>query len=334
VRMRSGLVWIIAAIVGVLALYTGYWLYACTVIEREFATWINEQEAAGYTIEHEGLHVRGYPYRFSVVAQRPHIIAPVSDGGWDARLEMLHANALPYDFTHWIVEFTGPLIVETGDTSELHLNADRATVSLVSNSDGQTQRIGAEFDNLAVETLAGPAPDISAIETLRLSGIVEPTDTLRMRLEAIGLEASPEALAPGVSRTFGAVADVARFDISVSQWAALARDGDAGAWSRAGGELHIAEAELEWGPAHVTGDGDFTLDQSARPAGRFSVNITDPEALADALFAAGLVEESEAQILRVGAMMAPRGPNGVSMPLSVRDGGIYWSMVRIGDFGE
>jgi hypothetical protein len=333
VKLRSGLIWVIAGIVGVFALYSGYWLYASTVIEREFAAWIEDQEAVGYEIEHNGLTVGGYPYRFSVVADNPRIRAPQTDGGWDGRLESLRANALPYDFSHWIVQLTGPVVIESGidAASIVHLNAERATVSLVSGHNGQTSRIGAELDGFTLETMNGPAPEIRAIETLRLSGVVEDTDVLRMRLEAVGLEIGPDLLTPGVSRTFGQTAEIARFDISVTEWTALARDGDAGAWSRAGGELQIAEAELEWGPAHVTGDGDFTLDQTARPAGRLSLKITDPEALTDALTAAGLVEESEAQLLRVGAMMAPRGPDGVSMPLSIRDGGIYWSMVRIGD---
>lgn len=335
-KVRSGLLTVIGGIAAVFALYTGYWFYACTIIDREVALWIEEQEAAGYEIEHDGLHIRGYPYRFSVSAVNPRVRAPQSDGGWYARLESVRANALPYDFSHWILHFSGPLLVEGNPpaASTLEINAERASISLVSDSNGQTTRIGAELENLVVDALSGPAPDIRSIESLQLSGVVDPQDMLRMRVEAHGLEAGPDTLAPNVMRAFGPVASIARFDITVTRWASLAREGDAAAWSRAGGELQIAEGELEWGPAHVTGTGGFTLDRMARPDGRLSLNITDPDALVDALVESDLISEEAAEPLRLGAIMAPRSSNGVPLPLRVRDGGVYFGPARIGEIGD
>jgi hypothetical protein len=133
-----------------------------------------------------------------------------------------------------------------------------------------------------------------------------------------------------VARTFGETASMARIDLEVTQWETLARGANALAWRDAGGALRIAESELEWGPAHLTGSGDFTIDDLARPDGRLSLRITDPDRLADALVESGVVARENEQALRLAAMLAPRGPDGVSLPFRIHDGGIYLGPVRLG----
>ncbi|WP_417467220.1 DUF2125 domain-containing protein [Maricaulis sp.] len=323
-------------VLAVLVLYTAYWLHAKSTIEREVGVWIARQESAGYAIEQDRLRITGFPYRFQVEVTAPQFQAPQSDGGWTARLDMLKAHALFYDFRHWIIEFDGPLWLDydAGTPTSLEIDASLALVSLVSNSVGETVRIGAEFDDLLIETRSGEAPGIEAVGKLLFSGLVAEDNTLRIRLEATGLSISEDAVSPEVGRTFGRGADLARMDLTVTEWATLASDADAGAWSRAGGQLQIAESALEWGPAHLSGVGEFTLDRMAQPDGRLSLHITDPDALADALVQAQLVPAENEQALRLAAMMAPRGPDGVALPFRLRDGGVYLGPVRLGDLDD
>lgn len=326
----------VIGVIALLALYTAYWFHAKSTIEQQVGVWIARQENVGYVIEQDRLRVTGYPYRFQVELTAPRVHAPQSDGAWFARLDMLKAHALFYDFNHWIVEFDGPLWLEYGQDSAttLELDAELALVSLVSNRVGETIRIGAEFDGFRVNAVAGTAPEIESIEKLLFSGLVAEDDTLRARFEATGIVASQSAFTPDVLRAFGAAAELARMDITVTHWSTLANDADAGAWSQAGGQLLIAESSLEWGPAHLAGVGEFTLDRMAQPDGRLSLHITDPDALADALVQARLVPAENEQALRLAAMMAPRGPNGVALPFRVRDGGVYLGPVKLGDIGN
>ena len=324
-------------IIGVLAalvLYTVYWLHSKSIIEREVGTWIERQEAAGYLIEEERIRVTGFPYRFQVELTAPHIHAPDSDGGWDARMDMVKAHALFYDFSHWIVEFDGPVTLQPGDGDAVVLEADLALVSVVSNRDGITTRIGAEFDALRLSAPTGDGPSVQSIDKLLMSGIVNGENELRVRVEATGITAVDTAFTPDVLRAFGRTADMIRFDLNVTQWSSLANDADASAWTRAGGQFQIAESTLDWGAAQISGTGDLTLDAMARPDGRISLHITDPDALAEALVSAHLVPEENEQALRLAAMMAPRGPDGVALPLRIRDGGVYLGPVRLGDIDE
>ncbi|MAK64797.1 MAG: hypothetical protein CMF75_08710 [Maricaulis sp.] len=329
---RSKLLWPIFAIIFVLVAYSAYWVFASQQLRAGVDDWVAEQEAAGYTIEHEGVRVGGYPYRFQVRIVNSRIEAPASDGGWLAQFADVRATAMPHDFSHWIVSFTGPLYLEnyTEPGSAIEVNASDARVSLVYGRSGDTERVGAEIRDVVITTHAGDAPDIQAVEEVILNGLVEEDDRLRLRLAMSGVTASPGVLDREIEREFGTTVTTARIDLEVSQWSALARGANALAWREAEGMLHIADSELEWGPAHITGSGDFTLDSQARPDGRLSLRITDPDALANALVEAGVVPEENEQALRLAAMLAPRGPDGVSLPFRIHDGGIYLGPVRLG----
>ncbi|WP_300527118.1 DUF2125 domain-containing protein [Maricaulis sp.] len=329
--MRAQLKFIlpIAAIVLLLAGYSGYWFYAAGRVGEEMRAWILDKEEAGYEIEYTDLRVSGFPYRFQIQLTEPHFRAPASDGGWDARLAGVQANALPYDFSHWIVSFDGPLVLDSGDVMEI--NASSARMSRKSGRDGRTQRIGAEIRDLTLRAVSGEPPAVEAIDALVLSGLVGDDDSLRLRVEANGLKARDgDPGEPGLTRAFGETAQLARTDLIVTEWAALARDGNAAAWSQAGGRMQIVQAQLEWGPAQVSGEGDLTLDRQARPDGRISLRIADPDALTDALVEGEVIAAANGEALRLATMLAPRSSEGVSLPFTLRDGAVYLGPVRLG----
>ena len=329
--MRAQLKFIlpVAGIVLLLIGYSGYWFYAAGRVGDEMRAWILDKEEAGYEIDYTDLRVTGFPYRFQIQLIEPHFRAPPSDGGWDAQLAGLQANALPYDFSHWIVSFDGPLMLESGEV--LEINASNARMSRKSGRDGRTQRIGAEIRDLTLRAVTGEPPAIEAIDALFLSGVVADDDSLRLRMEASGLRArqgDPDE--PGLTRGFGDTGELARTELIFTEWTALARDGNAAAWSQAGGRMQIVQAELEWGPAQLSGEGDLTLDRQARPDGRISLRIADPDALTEALIEGEVIAAANGEALRLATMLAPRSSDGVSLPFTLRDGAIYLGPVRLG----
>lgn len=323
----------LVGIVALLVLYSIYWFYAAGRVNAAVLDWVEEKEGLGYEIAYSELQVRGYPYRFQIEIDGATISAPRSDGGWNATLEHLQANALPYDFSHWIVSFGGPMHIQSD--RELMVNAQEARVSLRTNDQGQTERVGAEILALSVETLAGDPLDIEYVESFVLGGSVEAGDSLRVRIQADGIRATEQEGSQDLTRAFGLTGEQIRLDFEVTEWTALARDGDAGSWSRAGGQLQIHDARLNWGPARLNGgEGELGLDEEFQPDGRLSISIADPDSLAVALVGAGLIPQENEEALRLAAMMAPRGPEGVSLGFRLRDGGIYLGPVRIGRLAE
>ena len=94
--------------------------------------------------------------------------------------------------------------------------------------------------------------------------------------------------------------------------------------------MQIVQAELEWGPAQLSGEGDLTLDRQARPDGRISLRIADPDALTEALIEGEVIAAANGEALRLATMLAPRSSDGVSLPFTLRDGAIYLGPVRLG----
>lgn len=323
----------LGGIIALLVLYSIYWFYAAGRVNEAVLDWIEEKEGLGYQIVYSELQVRGYPYRFQIEFDGAEITAPRSDGGWNATLERLQANALPYDFSHWIVSFGGPMHIRSD--RELMVNAREARVSLRTNDAGQTERVGAEILALSVETVGGDPLDIEYVESFVLGGSVEADNSLRVRIQANGVRASEQESSQDLIRAFGQTGEQFRLDFAVTEWTALARDGDVGSWTRAGGQLQINDAQLNWGPAQLNGgEGELGLDNEFQPDGRLSISIGDPDSLAVALVGAGLIPQENEEALRLAAMMAPRGPEGVSLGFRLRDGGIYLGPVRIGRLAE
>lgn len=318
-----------------IAAYTAYWIYAAGEIRKWADAWIAEQELAGYEIGHGPMRVGGYPLRFTLDVRDPDIAAPPADGGWQARFSRLSASAMPWNFNHWIVTLGGPmtLAAEAGGRPALYeASAALARLSINSSRAG-TQRIGIELEQAALDAIEGPEPALSRLDSLALTAEIDGEDRLTARFEALGADFSPAILPPRLAAVFGTEAGVLRFDGAVTQWSALAREGDAADWAAARGELLVRAAELDWGPADLGGTGELGLDAALRPAGRLSVVITDPDSLVDAMVEAGLVEPGQGDALRLAAMMAPRREAGIALPLRFQDGGIFLGPARIGSVG-
>lgn len=332
---RLALIAPFVVLIVLIAAYTGYWVYAAGEVKKWAQGWIAEQEMAGYDIEHGRMRVTGYPLRFTLDVLDPQIEAPVIEGGWQGHFERFQASAMPWNFNHWIITIGGPLMLGVeaeGRPALYQADAGEARLSINSSREG-TQRVGISLENFVIDALEGPEPPLTGLQSLALTATLDSENRLAARLEARGATFAAATLEPELAATFGASADLLRFDGMITQWNVLARDGNAAAWSRAGGELVIGAGQLVWGPADLGGTGELTLDSQLRPAGRLSVVIAEPETLVEALVGAGLVQPGQGDALRLAAMMAPRRESGIALPLRFQDGGIFLGPARIGSVG-
>ncbi|MEQ8405073.1 MAG: DUF2125 domain-containing protein [Oceanicaulis sp.] len=334
-RFRLGLILPFAALILVLAVHAVYWILVSGGVEERARAWIAAQETAGYTVEHQGLSVRGYPFRFSLRAEAPVITAPLVEGGWRAALDQLDATAQFYNLDHWIVTLDGPARLsaqgETGPVVYV-LDAETAQLSLAASS-GATTRVGGDLDAFTLTAEQGPAPAIEYAGQVRLSGFLDADDRFSFAIEAQEVRLTEAAMDAPVRAAFGRTAQLARMAGALTDWSELARAGDPYAWTAAGGRIEVAAAQLVWGPADLNGEGEITLDPQLRPAGRLSLVVTDPDTLINALVEAGLVHDEQGEALRLFALMAPRRDTGIALPFRLQDGGLFLGPARLGDIG-
>lgn len=325
-----------ALLILALAAHGAYWVFVSGQIRTGAQDWIRAQEEAGYVIDHQGLSVDGYPFRFSLRVSAPVIAAPRAEGGWRADVDRLAATAQFYNLNHWIVTPDGiaGFDIQTDDGPARWLIGSQAARLSLSGRGGATTRVGASVDQLTLQAETGPAPGIEAIGALALSGFLDEDDRLSLRLQADALRFSADVLDSDVERAFGREAQLLRMDAVVTAFAALARAGDPAAWRRAGGALEIERAQMVWGAADLAGSGTLALDDDLLPAGRLSVVVTDPETLIGSLVEAGLVRDDQGDALSLAALMAPRREGGIALPLRLQQGSVFLGPARLGRFAE
>jgi hypothetical protein len=328
---RRGLLIPFGLLIAVVVLHGAYWFVASGQIKTRAVDWIATQEAAGYQIEHEGLSVSGYPFRFSLRVEAARIAAPAAEGDWRASVPQVAATAQFYNLNHWIVTPDGPIVLEAqteGGPARWRLTSQSARLSLAA-SGGATTRIGASVDDLVLEVEAGPRPALEAVDSLALSGFLDRDDTLALRIQADGLRLAADVLDAPLEAAFGRELQVIRMDAALSEFAALARSGDPAEWRRAQGVLQINRTQLIWGVIDLAGSGDLALDDDLLPAGRLSMVVNDPETLITALVEAGLVHDEQGDALRLAALMAPRREGGVALPLRLQGGAVFLGPARL-----
>lgn len=322
----------ILAILTVLGLYSAYWVYARGQIVQYVEDWRAAQIEAGFMIEHSAVRVGGFPYRFAVSAEDVVMRAPEIDGGWVLELNSFEADAMPYDFSHWIITMGDTLRFQQ-DGQGLALMSEGARFS-VSGTDGVTQRIVANISNLTIEGLGNSQAVISSIGTVRLGAATGADGNMAIRVQLDEVALVGEEIDPVLIDSFGDRISLLRAHFVISQWAALASSADLAAWSRAEGVYSLREFHIAWGRLNMAAEGDMGLDEALRPTGRISLNLVDPEAVVDAMIESGAISEENSGALRLVAQTAPRGDNGTAIPLSFRNGGVYFGPVRLGQVGS
>lgn len=334
-RHRLGLLLPFAALLVLMAGHAAYWIVVAGGVEERAQAWIAAQERAGYVIEHQGLRVDGYPFRFSLHAAAPVISAPARDGGWRADVERLAATAQFYNLDHWIVTLGGPARLATGRDGQgavYRMDAVAARLSLAASS-GATTRVGAELDDFTLVAVSGPPSLVEHAGEVRLSGFIDEDDQFSFALEALDVRLTQSVVTPEITAAFGRTAQRIRLAGALTEWNALARAGDPYVWTGQGGILEIAAAQLVFGPADLNGSGEIGLDAQIRPEGRLSLIVTDPDTLIAALVEAGIVYDEQGEALRLFALMAPRRDTGIALPFRLQDGGLFLGPARIGAVG-
>jgi len=322
----------ILAILFVLGIYSAYWVFARAQIVQYVEDWEAAQVEAGFEIEHTDVRVGGYPYRFSVSADDVVMRAPQNEGGWIVRLTAFEANAMPYDFSHWIISLGETLRFEQGGHG-MSLTAANARFS-VSGTDGVTQRIGVEISRLAIEPIGDIGANVSSVGNVRLSATTGENGEMAIRTQLDDIVLVNEVIDPVLASSFGDQVTQVQADFVISQWPVLTSNADLAAWSSAEGALTLREFHIGWGRLILNAEGEMSLDDALRPSGRISLNLLDPEAIVDAMIESGAISRENSSALRLVAQSAPRSENGTSIPLSFRNGGVFFGPVRLGQVGS
>lgn len=307
-------------------LWAGYWVIAARSAEHMVRDWFSAQGSR--LAEHDGISVRGFPYRFDLRVRSPRITLTGADAEW--RAPEILATALAYRPHH--------LIIEAPTSQTLRAAGDEIAVTNASMRASMVVR-PAPAPDLRSATLVARQLRLDAArgwtarsESIRIAARRLEGDAPRYRLGAEVTLLRPPAVAtdlPGGLEPPPEAIDLLRLDGVVSL---RARAGGGGAGPRPD-MLTLSEFLVEWGDMRLEASGELSFDQSGRPTGRLTLRADGwPRMLAVAR-GLGLLDAARAEplarALRAADDMAP-GDDTVTLPLRLEDGFVRIGAVPLG----
>jgi hypothetical protein len=347
---------LVAGLAAAAAGYTWYWHATADRILADIPKLTEAAGQLGYSLVLDSPEISGFPYRLIVsvpsAEMSPRSGSKNNGDPWRFRATGLVAYAQPWNLSHMILDFGGPVsLLWNGRT---HTGtADRALLSL-SVTDTAVRRLSVDVRGLS---LAGtdPALDLAAERVqIHLQPVARAggRHSTRVLIEAEGItlpESRSGVLGPesrsGVlgpesrSGVLGRVVKMIRADGVLKGWAPDFKtgiDGDGGGmneWLRDGGTLQLDDFEVSWPPIGVEGSGALGLDPGRRLSGSLKAKIRGHGALIDAFEAAGILSLRKAAVARgvLGMLLSSQGDSTGRLPVMIefQDGRLYLGPVKL-----
>lgn len=322
---------ILAAVLALAALWSGYWVYGSRGVEAETRAWLDQRAAAGWIASYSDVSAQGYPNRFDTTISD----LDLGDKGtgliWSA--PFLQLFRLSYSPNHIIVVWPQTQTLSTPN-QRLTLTSEAAKGSLIFVPDGDTQLDHATFvsetvaiassDGWRVEaakallaTRSGPLPhavDLGVdVTELRIGG------NLADRLNAADLT-------PGtiehvkINATLG-------FD---APWDKQAVEDKRPAMT----SLDLKEMQIIWGDLEFNASGALTIDPEGLPTGKITIRAKNWREMLQLAVAvewvpAGLAGPIESGLTFLSSVSG--APEMLEAPLKFENGKVAFGPITLGD---
>ena len=295
----------------------GYWFVGSTAMERAAAEWFKVQTAEGLVAEHGAIAVHGFPSRFDLTVDDPHVADPATGFGWTA--PFVQILSLSYAPWHVIAALPHTQQVAT-PMGELTLNSAKLQGSLVvtPSPDLALDRTRIVGDDLS---LVFPERWTAAAKTLRFATErIEPSGLVHeIGLEVLEIIPDPavHAAAPDLPGTIERLHVDAQLRLSapLDRHAAETRPHVTG--------VDLKDLQLTWGTLGLFGKGSVAPDAGGRAEGRIDFRVTNWRAAMPLAVAAGVVKPEVRQTWEnvLAALASQSGdPSNLDLPLTFRNG--------------
>lgn len=320
-------VWLV---LGVIALYSGYWTLTSSALERTMSNWLEERRAEGWRAAGE-VEVKGYPYRFETVVSGLDLADPMTGLGWQIpRLDLVAMALRPHQVlafwprTHTIVTPHERLTV-TSDKMEgslyflpdTALALDRVALVLdrVSASSDRGWRSSAASTRIGFNLMDREAALYrfgfeaqGVIPSGRVRAVLDPQGALPAEIALLRIDAMP------------------RFDRVWDRHAVEARRPQITA-------LDLRVVRATWGDLDLQASGDLTLDSAGFVDGTLAIKARNWRGILTLMVNAGIIHPDYAgTVERALELMAEETgqTRDLDAPLTFANGKMKFGPIPLG----
>ncbi|MFV0490987.1 MAG: DUF2125 domain-containing protein [Pseudorhodobacter sp.] len=289
--------------------WCGYWFVGARAVEKTARNWIDAQGAAGLEVGENGLTVAGFPNRFDLTMEAPHLANP--DQGWGWRAEFLQIFSLSYKPWHVIAAFSPRQWVTVG-TQEIIVEAQKLQASLVVRPNAQLplQRIALVGDSLRLAPLSGPALRIGALNFATRAQDAE------ARNHRIGLEATEIAISGTTLPAEATALQKLRLDAVIRFSAPLDRLATTNPPRLE--NIEISEAMANWGEVAASANGSLQPGPRGLAEGQLTLRLENWQIALDRLATLGLIAAADLpHLYQAGRLLSARSGKAEMAELSV-----------------
>lgn len=321
----------------VLALaWSGVWFYASQRAEGVLTAWIAREAALGRRYECGERKTGGYPFRIELRCDDLRISVEAGEGPVSLRLPKLLALAQIYQPDLVIVEATGPMSVKQPATG-VDYEADWSLLQASARGrPSAPQRLslvvtGPKLSPAGRQTLLAEAKGV-AFHARRQAASDEPVFDLALSLDTLTLSANPAfAGQPITGEATGVLRGLK--DLRPKPMHARLRE-----WQSHAGRIEITQARLAQGEVVAIGQGDVGLTSEGFLDGVVNLRVAGLERIAGLIFGRNEGRESRTQAnviagLNLLARSDIDGKRAIAVPLSFREGRIFFGPVPVGRTG-
>jgi len=310
--------------------YVAWWFAAAASLENGVGDWIADRRDDGWTVEHSGLTIDGFPFHLNATVDKPQI-AGSPERGWNWRGERLLLTARPWSPHHVHFDLSGrhsgrlPLrtraqafeLTTTILTGDLVFRQGWPRTVFIETDDFQLTFDGGDAGALDIaegEAHLSPAADAAAGFHLQLRDLAL-AETLRAPLG----ERVRNLMVKG--RVTGPIEPAAWPDPVVH-------------WREAGGTIEVEALDIDYEPLRLSGDGTLALDGALQPMGAFSVRAMGFFAAIDELVARGFIDKRDAlgSKLVLGVLSKKSedgGDNYLDLALTLQERTLYAGPLKV-----
>jgi hypothetical protein len=308
--------WIVFALVALG--WIAYWNIVSNTAQQRLAAWVSAQQARGAEASYARIRVHGFPVLLRLEINDFAYAPP--GGDWRAQTQRLDLHVNLINTGHLMYEAKAPISIGRADGSSSVLTADALLVS-VRNSGAELAQASLEADALSLDD---PAQEgVLRAQKLVISVRPDPRD-------ANALQVAADATALNLARpvrsfeTFGQEISALRAAIVLEQGSSLLAPSDPlETWRGADGRARFEALSLTWGPLEATGQGEATIDEARRLAGRLELTIPNPAPALGALAQSPSLTSNIRSTVRALAVGYAITGDDVLFDVDARDGMLY-----------
>lgn len=296
---------ILGTVLALAIAYGGYWFVGAHFVERGVEEWFTTQTEAGLVAERDDISVTGFPSRFDITVDAPHIADPQTGWGW--RAPFAQGLMLSYKPNHVIVALPDNQVVET-PAGEVTVTGQGLRGSIRLGLNLSPVRTAATGQNIrAARGDASLVAQDFRFATQVDDGVVH---AVAFQANGIGIKAAGVDLSGGVMNIAAKVTLPAPVADAMPEDIPLSVPVDA---------VDVTEGVLRFGDIAASVTGNLTADDEGFAAGNLLLRVENWPAALEAAVAAGIIAENQADTLEGGFRMMARG-DAVEMPLTLADG--------------